>query len=170
MITIHQASNEQELETARTLIRDFVAWSRETYHDHLDVLEKYFAPVEAELATLPGAYAPPDGRLLLASVDGSPAGVVALRPLEEGVCEMKRMYVDPRFHGQGLGHALATRLLAEARLAGYRRMWLETGPRQHAARRLYQRLGFRPIGPYYPFPDDFPDEIKEGALFMELHL
>ena len=170
MITIRQATSEQELAAARELIRAFVAWSRETYADYLDAIDQYFAPVEAQLAALPGPYAPPRGRLLLAYVDGTPAGVVAFQDLGEGVCEMKRMFVDPRFQGRGIGRALAEHLIAEARAAGFARMWLETGPRQLAAHALYRRLGFQPIDPYYELPADIPEEARQGLHFMELHL
>jgi GNAT superfamily N-acetyltransferase len=116
-----------------------------------------------ELAGLPGRYAPPAGRLLLATLEGDPAGCVALRPLERDVCEMKRLYVRPAFRGHGIGRILAWRIIEEAQSAGYRRMRLDTLPSMAAARRLYAELGFRPILPYYPNP--VPDTV-----FLELDL
>lgn len=170
MIRIEQTGKEEGLQAAAALIRAFVAWQRETYHDYLDIVDKYFARVEAETDNLPGPYAPPRGRLLLATVDGEPAGVCALKPLGPAECEMKRMFVYPRFQGQGVGRALAVRLIEEARAAGYKQMVLETGPRQLAAAGLYRNLGFERIAPYYEIPPEFPDEFTEQALFMALQL
>ena len=108
---------------------------------------------EAELATLPGDYAPPEGRLLLAWVDHELAGCGALRGLADtdyaNACEMKRLYVRPGFRGFGLGRMLAQSLLDEARSAGYSVMLLDTLDEMEAARELYASLGFDEIPPYY---------------------
>ncbi|MGA8143972.1 MAG: GNAT family N-acetyltransferase [Candidatus Acidiferrales bacterium] len=117
-----------------------------------------------ELAMLPGRYARPLGRLLLARIDGALAGCAALRPLEPSVCEMKRLYVRPEFRSHGLGSALAERLISEARAIGYTWMRLDTiAHKMDGAIALYRTLGFREIPPYYPGAP--PD-----TLFFELSL
>jgi len=121
-----------------------------------------FQSFDKELAGLPGDYVPPEGRLLLATHEGAPAGCVALHNLEPGICEMKRLYVRPQFRGKGLGRALAERVIAEARQIGYQRLRLDTvEPMMKAAVAMYRQLGFREIAPYR-------DNPIEGALYMEL--
>lgn len=116
---------------------------------------------EAELAGLPGKYAPPRGALLLARApDGAPLGCVALRPFAEpGVCEMKRLYVAPAARGLGLGRALAEAVTAEAARLAYAEIRLDTLPSMSSAIGLYEALGFRRIGAYYDTP-------VAGTLFL----
>ena len=110
---------------------------------------------------LPGPYAPPNGAILLAEVEGEPAGVVALRPLDDaGACEMKRLYVEPECRGQGLGRALAEAIIAEARELGYDVVRLDTVASMIPARRLYRSLGFDERDAYYHNP-------LEDAVYME---
>jgi len=123
-----------------------------------------FQNFEQELAELPGHYAPPDGRLLLAEYQGQLAGCVALHQWEPGVCEMKRLYLRPTFRGKGLGRVLAETIIAEARTIGYQHMRLDTiEPIMKDAVEMYRKLGFREIAPYRPNP-------IAGAMYMELQL
>lgn len=123
-----------------------------------------FQSFEQELAGLPGDYAPPDGRLVLATQNHRPAGCVALHKSAPEICEMKRLYVRPAFRGSGLGRQLAEHIVAEARSIGYLRIRLDTvEPIMQTAVALYRRLGFQEIPPYRPNP-------IAGALYMELQL
>jgi ribosomal protein S18 acetylase RimI-like enzyme len=114
---------------------------------------------ETELADFPGKYAPPEGALLLATVDGEAAGAVALRKLDKGICEMKRLYVKPTFRGRrtadgrSIGRALAEDIVAIGRQRGYRRLRLDTiGGKMRQALSLYRSMGFVDIPPYYASP------------------
>jgi putative acetyltransferase len=123
-----------------------------------------FQNFDRELADLPGDYAPPEGRLLLAECEGELAACVALHKLEAGTCEMKRLYLRPQFRGHGLGRMLAERIIAEARQIGYQRMRLDTvEPVMKDAVAMYCKLGFKPIAPYCANP-------MAGAIYMELEL
>lgn len=113
---------------------------------------------------MPGDYAAPEGRLLLATLEDVAAGCVALHKIDDGICEMKRLYVRPQFRGRGLGKILAERVIADARLLGYKKLRLDTvEPRMRTAVAMYRSLGFREIAPYRANP-------IEGALYMELDL
>ena len=168
MTRVIEAASTDELEQVRRLIRGFLAWHRERHLDDLHLIEAYFddAAFEAELDGLPGKYAPPRGRLLLALVHDEPAGCVALREIDAGSCEMKRMFVWPHMQGRGAGRALGEAVVGAARDIGYRRMLLDTSVRQVEALTLYERLGFREIPPYY----DVPQELLGWLVFRELRL
>ncbi|MFN0139961.1 MAG: GNAT family N-acetyltransferase [Pyrinomonadaceae bacterium] len=155
MTRILQAETETEIAAARELFREYEA--------ELD-LDLCFQGFEAELATLPGKYAPPDGRLLLAYSDDKLAGCIAMRKLEDGVCEMKRLFVRDKFRGQKIGIALIERVINDAREIGYAKMRLDTSTlKMKKAISLYESYGFVEITPYYENP-------HPGVLFMELAL
>ena len=146
------ARSAEDLACIGRLFRDYAA--------SLDV-DLSYQDFDAELAALPGRYAPPAGELLLArGRDDVPVGCVALRPVEpSGSCEMKRLYVAPGGRGGGLGRALVAAVLCEAGRIGYREMRLDTLPSMTDAIALYRRLGFTPLDPYYATP-------VAGTLFM----
>jgi ribosomal protein S18 acetylase RimI-like enzyme len=152
-IDIVPATSADHIATARRLFKEYEASLG---------IELTFQGFAQEVAGLPGAYAPPAGRLLLAT-GAEPAGCVALRPLGGGICEMKRLYVRPTARGARLGRRLAETVIREARAIGYARMRLDTLPSMKEAFALYQTLGFREIAPYYATP-------IVGTRFMELSL
>lgn len=143
-VRIEPVRREDELAVARALVGDYVASLG---------IDLSFQQIEAELAGLPGAYAPPTGDLLLArDPAGAAIGCVALRGLGPARCEMKRLYVTPEGRGTGAGRALAEAVLALAVRLGYREMVLDTLPTLTTAMGLYRRLGFEEIAPYYESP------------------
>src|SRR5258706_12592946 len=152
---IIQARSAEDITDARELFREYEGWLE------VDLCFQSFAK---ELAELPGKYAPPDGRLLLARINGQLGGCAALRKINHGICEIKRLFLRPQFRGQGLGRQLAEAIIREAKQIGYERMRLDTlPPKMNDAIALYRSLGFREIGPYY-------DNPVPGAKFMELDL
>ncbi|MCI0409438.1 MAG: GNAT family N-acetyltransferase [Acidobacteria bacterium] len=151
---IRQALGDDEIAIARGLFREYEAELG---------MDLCFQGFERELAGLPGDYAPPSGRLLLAWMNGQPVGCVALRRIEEGVCEMKRLYLKPSMRRGGAGRLITLTLIQEARTLGYRRLRLDTLPVMKAAIALYRSLGFQSIPPYRHNP-------IEGVLYLELDL
>jgi len=168
MLDVIPAASPSHLDAVRSLMRQYIAWHRLRHAPFRAIIDRYFdqQSFETELAGLPGEFAPPQGRILLGYANGRPAGMVALRDLGGGLCEMKRMFVAPDAHGLGLGRALARRLIEEARIIGYKTMRLDTGPLQHEAHRLYASLGFCRTDPYGRHDAD----MRDWLLFMELDL
>jgi ribosomal protein S18 acetylase RimI-like enzyme len=152
--SIVEVGTAEEVEEARTIFQE--------YAESLGA-DPCLQDFAEELASLPGRYARPEGRLLLAMVEGQVAGCAALRSLDSETGEMKRVYVRPAFRGLGLGRMLAESILKESRAAGYRRVWLDTLPSMIGAQYLYRELGFRKIAPY-------GDNRVPEAVYLELEL
>lgn len=152
--TLREAEGAADLNAARKLFREYADWLQ------VDLCFQGFAE---ELATLPGKYARPDGRLFLACHDGVPVGCAALRRFDAGTGEVKRLYVEAAHRGRGLARALTESVVDAARAVGYRRLVLDTLDRMADARRLYAATGFREIPAYY-------DNPISGAVYMELRL
>jgi GNAT superfamily N-acetyltransferase len=147
-VRVREASTPADVDTARTLFVEYATWLQ------VDLCFQDFA---GELATLPGAYARPSGRLFLAECDGRIAGCVALRPLKSdpsgATCELKRLWVRPDFRGHGIGRKLSEAALAAAREIGYRQVKLDTLPsKMPEAGAMYRSLGFVECPPYYHNP------------------
>ena len=154
MVSLIQAHGKEHLVRVRELFKEYAASLG---------IDLCFQDFEHELASLPGHYAPPRGRLLMAIERTVAAGCVALQPIDDEICEMKRLYVRPKFRGRGVGKALVSAILSEARELGYKKMRLDTLPQMEEAIAVYRSFGFFPI-PEYRF-NPIP-----GALFMELNL
>jgi ribosomal protein S18 acetylase RimI-like enzyme len=153
-VRITPAGTPEQIERVRQLFRE--------YADATGARE-CFEGFAKEVAGLPGPYTPPAGQLLLAELDGSTVGCVAMRKLDDGTSEMKRLYVRPAFRGGNLGRRLAEAIITEARRMGYRTMRLDTLPSMVAARALYQSLDFHPIPRYN-------DNPGAGVIHLELRL
>ncbi len=157
-VALQPAVAPADIQAARDLIAEYTASL---------AIDLEFQHVAEELAALPGDYAPPRGLLLVARVDGEPAGCGAIRPLDDSdyanACEMKRLYVRPAFRGFGLGRQLVEALMDGARRAGYATMLLDTLDEMEAARELYSSLGFGSIPPYYYNP-------LSGARYLKADL
>jgi len=152
---IEQTETAADIERVRELFRAYADWLN---------VDLCFQGFEEELEGLPGVYAPPRGRLLIARTNGEIAGCVGLRPLEDNICEMKRLWVEPGFEGQGIGRRLAEAIVDAGRDLGYKAMRLDTVPgRLKAAGHLYETLGFQEIPDYYHNP-------MEGVVMFELAL
>lgn len=147
------------------LLRDYFLWLRRRYVAELHILDAHYDEGERtrELADLRGRYGTPHGAILLARVGGAAVGCVMMRGVGDGVCEMKRLFVRPAFHGLGIARALVCRLAILAGERGYVTIRLETGPRQFEAQALYRSIGFKEVAPYYEAAGWF----KDNMLFFE---
>ena len=154
MGAIISASTIKHIQMIRKLFRE--------YEEFLQV-DLCFQQFEEELNDLPGNYTAPQGALLLAMVGGRAAGCVAMRPLDEGICEMKRLYVRPAYLGLGIGGQLARTVIEQARDAGYTHMYLDTLEKLRPALTLYRSLGFAERPAYY-------DNPLPGVVYLELRL
>jgi putative acetyltransferase len=172
----HKNLHASSVSPVSSVVKDFalsqaespaqIAQARELFLEYAQSLgfSLCFQNFDKELADLPGDYSPPEGRLLLAEYEGQLAGCVALHKLEDGICEMKRLYIRPQFRGKRLGRALADRIITEARQIGYQRMRLDTvEPVMKDAVAMYRKIGFCAIAPYCKNP-------IAGALYLELQL
>ena len=148
------ADDHVELEQVRQFFRNYAAWLG------VDLDYQNFGD---EMASLPGAYVAPAGRLFFAEFEGRPAGCVGIRPSSDGVCEMKRLYVEPELRGNGIGRQLALAAIKAAKALGYRKVMMDTLPAMRIAVKLYRELGFKEAPAYYPTP-------VEGTLFLALDL
>jgi len=151
---VMEALSPASLDLARSLFREY---------QRAIGIDLCFQGFEEEVRALPGPYAPPRGRLLIALDGDEPAGCGALRPFSPGIAELKRMWVRPAFRGRGVGRLVAEALLAAARAGGYRAARLDTLESMSAARALYRSLGFREIPAYN-------DNPLPGVVHMELPL
>jgi len=148
---IRSASTDADFARARVLFEEYAAGL---------AIDLCFQGFSQELDTLSRMYGPPRGVLLLAEIQDMAAGCAAVRPLDDIICEMKRVYVRPDFRGTGIGRRLTETALQAARDLGYSRIRLDTLPQMQAAQRLYEDLGFRDIPAYYGEP-------MAGQRFME---
>lgn len=154
MIVVREASSAADMARVRELFREYADWLR---------VDLCFQGFDAELATLPGAYARPDGRLYLAMEGDDAVGSIALRRFDAQAGEVKRLYVRPAWRGRGVGDRLTRGVIEVAREIGYRRLLLDTLDHMQAARSLYARAGFRETGAYYHNP-------LPGAVYMQREL
>jgi carbonic anhydrase len=154
MVNIVQAQSNEHIETIRRLFLE--------YAGSLGI-DLGFQDFDNELAGLPGAYAPPDGRLYLAIEGTRPAGCSGIKKISTELCELKRLYVCPLFRGKGIGRHLVLAAVKDAREIGYKKMRLDSLPSMRRALDLYRSMGFKPIEPFYNNP-------VAGAVFLELNL
>ena len=171
MLEILQVETDEQKLGSRVMLREYLEWGIETFNREFDAHFDPEATLKEQLHEAlreDSKFAPPEGRMLLAEVNGSPVGLICLRKIGADTAEVKRFYVKPALRGKGVGKALLERLCEEARQTGYTRIRLDSAPFMKAAHALYRSAGFRKIEPY---PEsDCPPEIYANWLFMELML
>lgn len=154
-MSIRAAGTATDIELARALFTEYADWLN---------VDLCFQGFDEELRTLPGAYVPPRGRLLLAGHEADAFACIALRPLAQpALGEIKRLYVQPAHRGEGWGRRLVAAILADARAIGYEELKLDTLNWMSAARALYEAAGFRSCAPYYANP-------LPGVVYLSLRL
>ncbi len=167
MLTIIQAETPEQIQRFQELFAEYQAWDIEmSGRMGLNVETLLDFGYKESVHELVAEFAPPSGRLLLASFDGQVAGCAGLRRLSPEIGEMKRVYVRPAFRRKGLGRELIDAVIAAARLIGYRKLRLETASFMEGAQALYRSVGFDLIEPYR----EIPDVMKHLGVFMELNL
>ncbi len=146
MLNIIEVKSKEQLDEIQKLFREYEAWLG---------FDLQFQDFEKEVTSLPGKYAPPRGTILMALFNENIAGCIALKPLNESICEMKRFFVRQQFQGKGIGKKLAELIVEKAREIGYTKMRLDTHNSFQAAIGIYKKLGFKETSPYYhnPMPD-----------------
>jgi carbonic anhydrase len=164
MLSINQIKDPKQIAVMQELMRDYLAWFFALVPGSESA--PTFQGWESEIASLPGIYVPPMGRLLLATFDEQPAGCVALKQVTDQIGELKRMYVSPNFRGQRIGWYLGKTLLEEARTIGYRRVVLDSHISMTHAHKIYEELGFKRV----TAPPEFPQELIPIVVFMEYDL
>lgn len=164
MLAISQVESDADIAAAGELLREHIGWIFKSNVGHQEA--PTFEGLEDELRSLPGIYAPPEGRLLLARQDGRPAGCICLKGHDNVTCELKRLYVRPVYRGLKIGWQLVNMLLDAARDSGYQRMVLNSHIERKKAQSLYQAVGFQIVDA----TDDFPEHLKPTVVFMEFDL
>jgi putative acetyltransferase len=160
VVRIAQVETPDQITAVRELLEEYIAWTRTIEVDAMDA--PTFHGIDAEMARLPGVFAPPAGRLLLATHESRPAGCVAFKRIDASTCELKRFYVRPAFRGLHIGRELVGRLLDEARQAGYAHIVLDSHVSMTSAHAIYRAFGFETV----PAPAGFPEAMKPIVVFM----
>jgi len=168
MVSVGRAVSSEQIQQVQELFTEYFDFLRTDVDTDVADLNDVppLAGYEEEVATLPGHYAPPDGCLLLAEYEGKAAGCVAFYQLEDGICEIKRLWVRPQFRGKKISRMLVETLIEEAREVGYAAIVLSTVDILKEARSLYESLGFETIAPYF----DLPEVMLAHEIFMRLDL
>jgi putative acetyltransferase len=163
MITIDQLAPGQ-VSIVQGMMKDYLAWVFTLQDASQDA--PTFKGVDEEIADLPGIFAPPKGRFLVAELDCQVVGCVALKPIDENTCELKRLYVKQQARRHGVGQALVEKIVWEARQIGYKKMVLDSHKKMAGAHLLYRMAGFKDAAA----PPDFPESLKDHVVFMERSL